>query len=96
MPHYKKRRKRINKKTILLYSGIILVCFLLGGTISFVATRVSTFLQQETKSSPPIEAEQGLGMQLLESAGPGEIEKTYLKKMDYSLRTDASEQAGDN
>jgi hypothetical protein len=52
MPHYKKRRKRINKKTILLYSGIILVCFLLGGTISFVATRVSTFLQQETKSPP--------------------------------------------
>jgi hypothetical protein len=107
MPYYRKRRKRITKKTIILYSGIILVCFLLGGAISFLSTRVSTFVQQDTKSTPPIEAERFLWMQP-DSAYLQEIEKTYSLKFDNPLHklekrnseaektTGAFEQAGDN
>jgi|WetSurMetagenome_2_1015567.scaffolds.fasta_scaffold210551_2 hypothetical protein len=67
MPYYKKRRRKSRrsiKKTIKLYGGLAIVCFLIMATLSFIAWKSSDFVQEKIDSAMIAKAENFFGRKL--------------------------------
>jgi hypothetical protein len=67
MPYFRKRKrksKRSLKKTLILYGGLTIVCFLIMGTLSFLAWMSSDFAKEKIDGAMVAEAERVLGRKL--------------------------------
>jgi hypothetical protein len=98
MPYvWKKKRKKISKKTIMLYVGLTFLCSIVGAGIAFITTRAPTLADQAVQNMIISEAEKHLNRELdsediskiKDIIGEGKI-TDVLKRNDQGTRNKAN------
>jgi cell division septal protein FtsQ len=67
MPYFRKRKKKSKrslKKTMILYGGLAIVCFLISGILFFMTRMIANVEQVIMNNAIVMEAERALGRKL--------------------------------